>query len=132
MVYELGFNGIRNGATFYLDSTTKTAIKSNTKDIIGKVVTLVDNATVGYGEAGDRPLGFVESIEEDKSGSETWVVSVLFNQSQEGINCAGTEIAGEYLACDGTGGLAKSTTATNAVAYSVDSTNKVCTVYISG
>lgn len=131
------YEGIRNGATFKVNSTTKTAIKDNPSQIVGKVVTLTGNYEVGYGTAGDRPLGFVEQIEKENVNSDTFVVSVVWNQAREDITCAGTETAGSYLACDGTGGLALAGTSSapkpsSAIAYGVDATNKLCTAYIHG
>lgn len=131
------YEGIRNGATFKVASATKTALGANPADIVGKVVTLTGNYEVGYGSSGDRPLGFVEQVEKENTNSDTLVVSVVWNQSREDIPCAGSETAGAYLACDGTGGLALSGTssapkASNAIAYGVDATAKTCTVYIHG
>lgn len=126
------YEGIRNGATFIVDDDTKEAITGNTSDIIGKVVTLTDMYKVGYGSAGAAPLGFVEQVEKENVNSDNLVVSVVFNQAREEIPCAGSETAGAYAACDGSGGLKSSTSATNARIYGVDSTEKTCTVYISG
>lgn len=132
------YEGIRNGATFLLDTTTATAIKDKPSVIEGKVVTLTGNYTVGYGSSGNNPLGFVEKVEiESNSNPKQYVVSVVFNQSREDIACAGSETAGDYLACDGSGGLALSGTssapkASNAIAWGVDATAKTCTVYIRG
>lgn len=131
------YEGIRNGATFKVAAATKTALGTNPADIVGKVVTLTGNYEVGYGSSGDRPLGFVEQVEKESTNSDTLVVSVVWNQSREDIPCAGSETAGAYLACDGTGGLALSGTSSapkvsNAIAYGVDATAKTCTVYIHG
>lgn len=131
------YEGIRNGATFKVAAATKTALGANHADIVGKVVTLTGNYEVGYGSSGDRPLGFVEQVEKESTNSDTLVVSVVWNQSREDIPCAGSETAGAYLACDGTGGLALSGTSSapkvsNAIAYGVDATAKTCTVYIHG
>lgn len=131
------YEGIRNGATYKVATATKTALGSNVKDIVGKVVTITGNYEVGYGSSGDRPLGFVEQVEKESVNSDTLVVSVVWNQAREDIPCAGSETAGAYLACDGSGGLALSGTSSapkvsNAVAYGVDATAKTCTVYISG
>lgn len=131
------YEGIRNGATFKVDSTTKTSIKDDPKKIVGKVVALTGNYTVGYGSSGANPLGFVEQVEKENTTSEELVVSVVWNQAMEDITCAGTETAGSYLACDGTGGLALSGTSsapkpTSTVAYSVNATEKTCTAYIHG
>lgn len=127
------YEGLRNGATFKLDSSTRDTIKNNPQDIVGKVVTIVENYEVGYGSAGDEPAGFVEQVEaESNSNNEQFVVSVVFNQSREDISCAGSESAGSYAACDGKGGLQASTTATSSKIWGVDSTAKTCTAYIRG
>lgn len=126
------YEGIRNGATYLVDATTKTALGTNPMQIVGKVVTLTGNYTVGYGSSGDAPLGFVEMIEKESTNSDTLVVSVVFNQSREGIDCAGSEAAGNYAACNGTGGIVKSTTATNTRIWGVNATSKTATIYIGG
>lgn len=126
------YDGIRNGTTYIVDDTTKTALGTNPMQIVGKVVTLTGNYTVGYGSSGDAPLGFVEMIEKETGNGDTLVVSVVFNQSHEGIACAGSEAAGNYAACNGTGGIAKSTTATNTRIWGVDATSKTATIYIGG
>ena len=123
------WEGIRNGATWVLDETTKTAIQSDPKQIIGKVVTATGNGEVGYGSSGKNPLGFVEMVEKELTNSERLVVSVVFNQARENITCAGAA-AGDFLACDGTGGLTKSSSATSAKAYSVGDGKAI--VYIHG
>lgn len=132
MAEFFGYDGIRNCGTFVVDATTKTALGLNPKQIEGKVVTLTSNYTVGYGSSGDAPLGFVAKIEPEASNSNDLVVSVVFNQSQEGIDCAGSEAAGNYAACNGTGGIVKSTTATNTRIWGVNATSKTATIYIGG
>lgn len=126
------YEGIRNGATYLLDSTTTTAIADDTDSLIGKVVTLVGNYEVGYGSAGATPLGFVQSVEKESANSEKLVVAIVFNQAGEEVECAGSETAGAFAQCDGKGGIAVSTTYKKATIYGVNSTDKVCTVYISG
>lgn len=126
------YEGIRNGGTFLLDDTTKTEIAADPMQIVGKVVTLTSNYTVGYGSSGDAPLGFVEMVEKETGNNNALVVSVVFNQSREGVTCAGSEAAGNYAACDGTGGIVKSTTATNTRIWGVNATSKTATVYIRG
>lgn len=129
------YEGLRNGGTFLVDATTKTAIANSPTDIVGKVVTLTGNHTVGYGSAKDNPLGFVEQVEKENNNSGNLVVSVVWNQSREDIACAGTETAGAFAACNGSGGLqaaAAADGATSAKIWGADATNKVCTVYISG
>lgn len=126
------YEGIRNGGTYILDDTTKNAIVSDPRQIEGKVVAMTGNYTVGYGSSGDTPLGFVEKAEPERTNSNTWVVSVVFNQSREGIECAGSETAGDFASVDGKGGIVKSTTATNARIWGVHADNKTATVYIHG
>lgn len=137
MAETYSFEELKNGGTFKLDTTTATAIKDNPASFVGKVVTITGNYTVGYGSSGDNPLGFVGQVEKESTNSTTYVVSVLWNVSHEDIDCAGTETAGAYLACNGTGGLALSGTASapvvsSAKAYGVDATGKKCTAYIHG
>lgn len=126
------YEGIRNGATFKVAETTKTVIKDKPTDIVGKVVTMTGNKEVGYGSAGDIPLGFVEQVEKESTNSETLVVSVVWNQAREDIPCAGSESVPTFVACDGKGGLQATTTATSAKLYDVDTEAKTCTVYIHG
>lgn len=131
------YEGLRNGGTFLLDDTTKTTIKSNPNQLVGKVVSLVGNYKVGYGTSGDNPLGFVESVELEKSGSDQFVVAVVWNQSREDIKCVGSETANSYVACDGSGGIVLSGTTSapkpsRATVWGVDATAKTATVYIHG
>lgn len=126
------YEGIRNGATYKVDATTKGKIQDNPGDIIGKVVTLTGNKEVGYGSAGNEPLGFVEQVEKENTTSETLVVSVVWNQAREEIPCAGSESVPSFMACDGNGGLQAASSATSAKVYDVDAENNVCTVYIHG
>lgn len=126
------YEGLRNGGTFLVDDTTKAAISGNPAVIVGKVVTVTGNHMAGYGASGAAPLGFVEQVEKESANSNKLVVSVVWNQSRENITCAGTETFGNFAACDGNGGLVKSTTATGSKIWGVDATNKRCTAYISG
>lgn len=131
------YEGLRNGGTFKVDSATKTTLGTNPGAIVGKVVTLTGNYEVGYGTSGDNPLGFVEQVEYESTNKSNLVVSVVWNQSREGIACAGSETAGDFLACNGTGGLALSGTASapkssSCKAWGVDATGKTCTAYIGG
>lgn len=125
------YNGIRNGATFHVAEATKNKL-GKPSDLNGKVVTLTGDYEVGFGTAGDRPLGFVEMTEYEANDPEVLVCSVQFNQSREDIPCAGTENAGDYLACDGNGGVQTSSNPTSAVAWGVDTSGKTATVYIHG
>ena len=126
------FEGIRNGATYYVSEATQNTIKVNVKDIVGKVVTVTGNKEVGYGKAGDEPLGFVEQVEKENVNSDRLVVSVVWNQAREDIPCAGSETVPTFVACDGKGGLQAKTSATSAKLYDVNTDAKTCTVYIHG
>lgn len=129
-MYELSFNGLRNSGTFKVASATKTAIQSDPKQIIGKVVTITGNQEVGYGSADDEPFGVVEQVEYVSTNDNDYVVTVAWGQTFEDIVCAGTENAGEFLACDGTGGVKTSVEHTNCVALDVDTVGHVCAIKI--
>ena len=126
------YEGLCDGATFILDEATRTAIEKDPLQILGKVVTMTDNYTVGYGSSGKDPLGFVESVEHETNFNKPWVVAVIWNQSQEKIDCAGSETAGAYAACDGKGGIVTSNNPTRARIWGVDKESKKSTVYIHG
>lgn len=126
------YEGIRNGATFKVAEATKTALANKYSDIVGKVVTLTGNQEVGYGSAGDEPLGFVEQVEKESTNRDVLVVSVVWNQAREDIPCAGSESVPTFVACDGNGGLQAASSATSAKLYAVDTENSTCTVYIHG
>lgn len=129
-MYELSFNGLRNSGTFYVAAATKSAIESDPKQIIGKVVALTGNGEVGYGAADDEPFGVVEQVEFVSTNDDDYVVTVAWGQTFEDIKCAGTENAGEFLACNGTGGVKTSVEHTNCVALSVDSATTTCAIKI--
>ena len=129
-MYELSFNGLRNSGTFKVASATKSAIQSDPKQIIGKVVTITGNQEVGYGSAGDEPFGVVEQVEYVSTNNDDYIVAVAWGQTFEDIKCAGTENAGEFLACDGTGGVKTSVEHTNCVALDVDQSATVCAIKI--
>lgn len=105
------FEGLRDGGTFVVDETTKSAIEKNPADIIGKVVAVTGNGEAGYGSAGDAPLGFVEMVEKEVTNSDNLVISVVWHQVREEIPASGVA-AGDWAACDGNGGVQKSTDAT--------------------
>ena len=118
------YEGLRDGGTFKLNSTTKTAIEKDPAQIVGKVVTLTSNGEVGYGEAEKAPLGFVEQVEKESTNSEDYVVSVVWHVIHEDVPASGVT-AGDWLQCDGSGGVTKSETATNAKAIAFDSDKAV-------
>lgn len=129
-MYELSFNGLRNSGTFKVASATKSAIQSDPKQIIGKVVTITGNQEVGYGAAGDEPFGVVEQVEYVSTNDNDYLVAVAWGQTFEDIKCAGTENAGEFLACDGTGGVKTSVEHTNCIALDVDQSATLCAIKI--
>ena len=130
MAIEYGYSGLHNGGTFKVAAATKSTISADPKQIIGKVVTITGNYEVGYGSATAEPFGVVTQIENECANSEDFVVSVLWGQTFEDVPCAGTENAGEFLACDGNGGVATSVDATCCKALGVDTSNNVCTIKI--
>lgn len=130
MAYELSFNGLENSGTFKVASATKSTIQSDPKQIIGKVVALTGNGEVGYGAAAAEPFGVVEQVEYFSTNDDDFVVTVAWGQTFEDIKCAGTENAGGFLACDGTGGVKTSSEHTNCVALDVDKSAKVCAIKI--
>lgn len=115
------YEGIRDGATFVVDSTTASTIADNPTQIIGKVVTITGNRQAGYGSSNDVPLGFVEMIEKEANNSENYVISVVWHQTREDIPASGVT-AGDWVACDGSGGVIKSSDATGckAIAFETD------------
>lgn len=129
-MYELSFNGLRNSGTFKVASATKSAIQSDPKQIIGKVVTITGNQEVGYGAADDEPFGVVEQVEYVSTNDNDYLVAVAWGQTFEDIKCAGTENAGEFLACDGAGGVKTSVEHTNCVALDVDQSATLCAIKI--
>lgn len=129
-MYELSFNGLRNSGTFKVASATKSTIQSDPKQIIGKVVTITGNQEVGYGAADDEPFGVVEQVEYVSTNDDDYLVAVAWGQTFEDIKCAGTENAGEFLACDGTGGVKTSVEHTNCVALDVDQSATLCAIKI--
>lgn len=131
MAYELGFAGVRNSGTFYLNETTKGTVAADPKQIIGKVVTITGDSEAGYGSADDEPLGVVEQIEYVSTSDHDFVITVSWGQCFEDVPCAGTENAGEFLACDGTGGVKTSVEHTNCVAINVQKSGaNTCTIKI--
>lgn len=127
------YEGLRNGATFILDEDTRKKIEADPLNMIrGKVVTMTDDYTVGFGSSGKDPLGFVESVEHETNFNKPLVVTVVWNQSQERVDCAGSETAGAYAACDGKGGIVISNNPTHACIWGVDKDEKKSTIYIHG
>lgn len=117
------YDGLRDGGTFKLATATKTTIQANPGQLVGQVVALTGNGEVGY-KADAAPLGFVEQVEKESTNSEDYVVSVVWHVIHEDVPASGVT-AGDWLQCDGSGGVTKSETATNAKAIAFDSDKAV-------
>lgn len=126
MLEFYSYEGLRNGATFIVDSDTKGKLTEN-KDIVGKVVTITGNGEVGYGNDGDTPLGFVEQVEKEYTNRDRLAVSVVWYQSRE-IEVSDVA-AGDVLVCDGKGGLKKLDEGYS-TAFVFDSDGETAAVYI--
>lgn len=124
------FEGQDNHPCFVVDDTTKGKIQSDPTAIIGKVVAITGNGEAGYGTAADEPIGVVQQIEKLSTNEDKYFITVFRNRFFENISCAGSETAGDYLACDGSGGLQKSETATSCKAISVDTSKNTCTILV--
>lgn len=106
---NLGFKRLMNTPTYYLDSTTTTAIDGDLNALVGKAVTMVGNREVGYGTA-DKPLmGFIMTAAYEDQGSDKIVVAVESRGSFEGVTATGV-VAGDGVTVDGSGGLQKAAT----------------------
>lgn len=119
--FDFDYEGLRTAGTFPVASATKAALKGKPQDIIGKVVTITGNHEVGYGSDKAVPLGVVTQVEPYAAGSEQLVVTVNWGQTFTNIPCTTGDKAGNYLLCDGKGGLKKvaDTTVTNCKALAV-------------
>lgn len=130
------YEGLEKAFTFKVDSTTSTAVAADPKELVGKAIAMTGDYTVGYGTSGDAIMGFVEQVEIASTNDKTLLVSVRRFRMFEGVSCAGTETAGDFLTVDGSGGVAKATVSTtaiaptNAIAIGVNATDKTCTVLV--
>lgn len=130
------YDGLKDGGTFPVDETTAEAIKDNPDQLKGKVVTLtIGNYMVGYGSAGDDPLGYVRSVEPISGNKHNLCAAVVFNSSFMFVPADASAAPKSYGACDGKGGIQKAATPTStriwATGKDMDD-NDVCTVYIHG
>jgi hypothetical protein len=135
MAYPINNSGARDNFTFKLATSTATAVASDIKQAIGKVVVITGNEEAGYGSAGDEIFGVIQQIERVSNIDDSYVISVARNQVFEDVACVGTETAGAPLVADGKGGVKLSGTSsakvhTATTALSVDATEKTCTIYI--
>lgn len=130
------YDGLRDGGTFLVDDSTSEAIKDNINELKGKIVTLTGgNYMVGYGSAGDDPLGYVRSVEPIKGMTGKLCAAIVFNSSFMFVPAATSSEPKSYGACDGKGGIQKSTTPTSTKIWATGKDtedNDVCTVYIHG
>lgn len=129
------YEGLMTSGTFKVAPATATAVAADPKQLCGKVVTMTGNYEVGYGTAGAKILGVVETVEKESTNSNTLVVAVKWTGTFEDIACAGSETAGTPLAVDGQGGVQASGTSSapvylGAIALGVDATAKTCTILL--
>lgn len=130
------YEGLEKAFTFKVDSTTSTAVSADPKQLVGKVVAMTDDYTVGYGTSGDPIIGVVETVEVTSTNNKALLVAVRRFRMFEEITCAGTETAGDFLTVDGSGGVAKAAVSTtkvaptNAIAIGVNATGKTCTMLV--
>lgn len=122
------YEGLRDGGTFKVDATTKATIKSDPTQIKGKVVAVTGNGEAGYGNPGAAPLGFVEQVEKEVNNSDEYVISVVWHQVREDIPASGVT-AGDWAACDGSGGVQKSEDATGVRVLSFDDSKAIVQMY---
>lgn len=115
--------------TLYLDETTTEAIKDDIYSIQGKAVTITDSNTVGYGDASKPIFGIVSVVEPISMSNEKLLVGVFTNGFFTELESTGVAV-GDYLACDGSGGFAKSTTATNAQVVALDTDTNETTIFL--
>ncbi|MCI8628574.1 MAG: hypothetical protein HFE57_03530 [Firmicutes bacterium] len=127
----ISVNGIGNltRVTLYLDDTTTEAIKNDICSIKGKAVTITDSNTVGYGTASNPIFGIVTVVEPQTMSNDKLIVGVGTNGFFTDLESTGVAV-GDYLACDGSGGFAKSTTATNAQVTALDTDTNMTTIFL--
>lgn len=129
-VYSI--NEIRNGGTYKVDTTTIEALNNKLPSIVGKVVALTGDFQVGFGSPGDMPLGIVGQIENENTNSPDFVVSVLWHTGVDEVPYTGSVTAGDFLSCDGKGGVQKETSKeTKAQVQFVNAENTTCGVYFN-
>lgn len=129
------YEGQEDSSTFFLDEATTEKVKDDPNKLKDKVVAFTGNYIVGYGSSGATPAGFIRCVESISSNKKEICVSVYWNKSHMGVSCTGSEAAGNFAACDGNGGVIRSTTPTNAKIWAVEDgvdNGKVATVYIHG
>lgn len=134
---EVMLNGLKDGGTFYVDSTTKAAIGTDFDSAVNKVVTVVNsaNGTVGYGKSGDFIQGVIQKVEKLDNSSDELVATVLWARTFEDIACATSDKPGAVLVCDGSGGVKTATAGDSPVLYttvalSVDSSSKKAAIHV--
>lgn len=108
---NLSYEGIYTDGTFKLDAATATAIAADPEGGVGKVVTIVGNETVGFGTSGKPLFGVITKVEHEENGSEGLVATVRLSGMVEDVPISATSskhpAAGDAVAVDGTGRLAK-------------------------
>lgn len=99
------YEGLVESGTFIVDSDTTLSLGKNYSNLIGKVVSITNNAVVGYGSYGDVPFGVVTQVEKDYSSANNLVATVVWGNTFENIPYTGAKNFKTHLACDGEGGL---------------------------
>ena len=132
------YEGLKDSGTFRVNATTVTAVTTGGKitDLIGKAVAWVssgdDDPMVGYGSANDWLAGIVTAVQpENQYESDKYVATVAWRGIFRGLATAAettTAVVGKGVVVDGAGGVAKSTTVSNAVCASVNGTDNTCTI----
>lgn len=126
---HIGYRGV----TFKADDGLKNAVltakawENDGRDaVLDKAVTLTNDGEVGFGNEGDRLLGRIHQYEFD---------GYVTVQDQGYCTLLGNETsfpeAGDYVVVDGNGGVKISTSETNALVISADTTDKTVIVRIS-
>lgn len=130
----MSYNGLKDGGTFKLDSTTKSTISADIKQIIGKPVAFTSTTKdpeVGYGSS-DKPIaGIVTAIEQMEVGSTDYVVTVEWNSTFEDVpndSDGTTAVAGGFVSVNGSGEVMASTTSSNAICIAVDGAKAIIRV----
>lgn len=103
-------------------------VATGTTATVGMAVGFTGNGEVGKGTSGKPLAGIVKTI------TSNGLVGVQFKGFCEDVAITATTAnqpaVGDYVAIDGAGALVKSTTATNTIAISVDTTAKTATILL--
>ena len=131
MKMEYRYEPLREGGTFKLDATTKSAIAAKPTDILGKVVALTGTTepTVGYGTSGNPVFGVVTAVEKESRSSDDFVVTVEYSRCVEDVPATTNDTApvvGGGIAVNGAGSVIKAAAVMSGVCLSV--ANGLCKI----